>query len=91
MWVSATYICPVRGCRALNPLSRRFWPGLEKTGLLDQGGDPKKGVEALIRLIRSEAQRRGITEFIDIDQKEYLENPDTHLRRLWDHFREATG
>jgi hypothetical protein len=75
-------------------LSQPPWnlqPGPEKTGLLDQGGDPKEGVETLIREIRSDPQRSRVTEFIDIDQKAYLEDPETHLRRLWDHFREATG
>jgi hypothetical protein len=75
-------------------LSQPPWnlrPGLEKTGLLDQGGDPKEGAETLIREIRSSPQKTNPTEFIDIDQKEYLSDPETHLRRLWDHFREATG
>ncbi len=66
-------------------------PGLEKTGLLDQGGDPKEGVETLIEEIRSGIQKGRVADFIDIDQTEYKTNPETHLRRLWDHFREAIG
>jgi len=65
--------------------------GLEKTGLLDQGGDPKEGVETLIEEIRSGIQKGCVADFIDIDQAEYKTDPETHLRRLWDHFREATG
>ncbi|MCF8145659.1 MAG: hypothetical protein K9N21_17245 [Deltaproteobacteria bacterium] len=74
--------------------SRPPWnvqPGYEKTGLLDWGGEPKKGVEALIKEIRSNPHQSSAIDFIDIDQQEYLTDPATHLRRLWDHFREATG
>lgn len=66
-------------------------PGLAKTGLLNQGGDPKEGVEALIREIRSNPQKINPADFIDLDQKEYLADPHAHSRRLWDHFRESTG
>jgi len=66
-------------------------PGLEKAGLLDQGGDPKDGVEPLIGELRSSPQKKRAADFIDIDRKAYLAEPQTHLTRLWGHFREATG
>jgi len=75
-------------------LSRPPWnlrPGLGETGLLDRGGDPKEGVETLIREIRSGAQKGVKPDFIDIEEDEYLADPETHLRRLWGHFQEATG
>jgi hypothetical protein len=68
-----------------------LYPGLQKSGLLDQGGEPKEGVEAMIREIRSMPQTGRSIEFIDIDQEDYSADPETHFRRLWDHFREAAG
>jgi len=65
--------------------------GLEGTGMLNHGGDPKEGVEVLIQEIRSGEPGRFVTDFIDIDQKGYMADPETHLKRLWGHFREATG
>jgi hypothetical protein len=82
-------IDPEKHLRSRPPWNLR--PELEKTGLLDRGGDPKEGVETLIREIRSNPQKNRKTDFIDIDRNEYLADPETHLRRLWDHFREATG
>ncbi len=73
-------------------LSQPPWnqrPGLEKTGMLDQAGDPKEGMDTLIREIRSGTEKNSVTDFIDIDQEAYLAGPHTHLRRLWDHFRES--
>ena len=66
-------------------------PGLEKIGLLDPGGDPKDGVDTLMRAFRSSEQKNRVIDFIDIDQKEYMADPQTHLSRLWGHFREATA
>jgi hypothetical protein len=75
-------------------LSRPPWnqrPGLGKTGALDQGGEPKGYMEPLIRELRARPAKGANTDVIDMDQEEYLADPETHLRRLWGHFREATG
>jgi len=80
-------IDPDTGLRFQPPWSQR--PGLENTGMLDQAGDPKDGMESLIREIRATGQGTGITDFIDIDMETYLADPHTHLRRLWDHFQES--
>ncbi|MFN2281439.1 MAG: hypothetical protein ACK2TZ_06205, partial [Anaerolineales bacterium] len=66
-------------------------PGLEKIGLLDPGGDPKEGVDTLMGAFRSSPQKNRVIDFIDIDQKEYMDDPQTHLSRLWGHFRESTA
>jgi hypothetical protein len=75
-------------------LSRPPWdqtPGLGRRGLLDQGADPKGGVETLIRGMGARPEKGPITGFIDIDREAYLADPETHLYRLWEHFREATA
>lgn len=65
-------------------------PGLERIGLLDQGQEPKEQVETWIKEIRSGKPRDGINDFLDISKREYLDDPHTHLPRLWDHFRESS-
>lgn len=82
-------IDPEMGLRSRPPWG--LHPGLRKSGLLNRGGEPKEGVEAMIREIRSGPHTGRAAEFIDIDQEDYLADPETHFRRLWDHFREATG
>ena len=64
--------------------------GLERIGLLDQGLEPKDQVETWLKEIRSGKPRDGIKDFIDISPQEYLDDPHTHLPRLWDHFRESS-
>jgi len=64
-------------------------PGLERIGLLDRGLEPKEQVETWLKEIRSGKPRDGIKDFIDISKEEYLDDPHTHLPRLWDHFRES--
>lgn len=87
-WVNL--IDPENRLRSRPPWNLRPGPG--ETGLLDPGGDPKEGVEALIQEIHSmPVGSGGNMDFIDIDRTEYLADPKTHLRRLWDHFQEATG
>jgi len=65
--------------------------GVEKTGLLNQWGDPKDGVDVLVQEMGAGEQRACVTDFIDVDQTEYMADSEAHLRRLWDHFREATA
>ena len=80
MIVSATYICPVRGLA-----------GLEHVGLLDSRLEPKEHVEAWFRDLLSCQSGEEIDDFIDISLYEYLTNPDMHLPRLWEHFKESCG
>ena len=65
-------------------------PGLERIGLLDQGQEPKEQVETWIKEIRSGKPRDGINDFLDISPQEYLDDPHTHLPRLWGHFCESS-
>ena len=65
-------------------------PGLERVGLIDQGLEPKEHVETWLKEIRSGKPRDGINDFIDISKQEYLDDPHTHLPRLWGHFRESS-
>ncbi len=75
-------------------LSQPPW-GLEnslaESGLVDWRGDPKEWVEVWIARMRSGEGQACVTDFIDMDRDEYGADPPTHLRRLWDHFREAVG
>lgn len=63
-------------------------PGLEKIGLLDCGLELKKETRTWIQEIFQEKPGRGMPVFIDVSREAYLEAPETHLTRLWDHFRE---
>jgi len=64
-------------------------PGLNRTGLLDPGFEPKKHTEEWIKTARvAEIGGRG-SEFIDISREEYLDDPAMHLARLYDHFIES--
>ncbi len=65
-------------------------PGLERIGLLDRGMEPKEQVETWFENIESVEPRDDIYNFIDISRDEYLDNPPTHLPRLWEHFGEST-
>jgi len=65
-------------------------PGLEKAALLDPNGDPKEGIEPLIREMRSNSGKGRIVDFIDMEPKEYFADPEVHFFRLWEHFQEAT-
>jgi len=64
--------------------------GLERIGLLDRGLAPKEQVETWLKEIHSGKPRDGFNDFIDISPQEYLDDPHTHLPRLWDHFRESS-
>ena len=65
-------------------------PGLERVGLSDRHMEPKEHVEAWLKEIRSVEPRDGTADFIDISPEEYGDNPQTHLTRLWHHFRESS-
>jgi hypothetical protein len=62
-------------------------PGLERVGLIDHSLEPKEHVETWLENIGSIEPMDDIYDFIDISKQEYLDNPHTHLPRLWDHFR----
>lgn len=64
--------------------------GLERIGLLDHGMEPKEQVETWFENIESVEPRDDIYNFIDVSRDEYLDNPPTHLPRLWDHFQESS-
>jgi len=63
--------------------------GLEKVGLIDQGLEPKEYVGIWLKEIGSGKPKNRIYNFIDISKQEYLDDPHTHLLRLWDHFRKS--
>jgi hypothetical protein len=63
--------------------------GLEGLSLLDQGMEPKEGVETWLENIEALEPRDDAYDFIDITKEEYLEDPPSHLPRLWNHFRES--
>lgn len=64
-------------------------PGMERLGLLDHVLEPKDWVEPLLETMGSAEMRWRHDDFIDISQKEYIHNPQTHFYRLWNHFVEA--
>jgi hypothetical protein len=63
--------------------------GLERIGLIDHGLEPKEQVEAWFKETVSIEPKDEINDFIDISRDEYLDDPRTHLPRLWDHFQET--
>ncbi|MBN1104439.1 MAG: hypothetical protein JXL84_13560 [Deltaproteobacteria bacterium] len=63
--------------------------GSEKAGLLDQYLEPKEGAEAWIKTLRSTARTRAGFDFIDVDREEYISDPQLHLPRLWENYRES--
>ena len=64
-------------------------PGLDRVGLLNHGLEPKEHVEIWLKEIRSNTPQDGTSDFIDINTQEYLDEPQTHFLRLWDHFQES--
>lgn len=64
-----------------------------KVGFLEgliQGLEPKEHVETWLKEIHSGKLMDGINDFIDISKQEYLDDPHTHLPRLWDHLQESS-
>ena len=64
-------------------------PGLEQVGLLDHGLEPKDWMESLVKEIRTTETKQDANDFIDLSPEEYLVDPQIHLFRLWQHFRES--
>jgi hypothetical protein len=64
--------------------------GLERIGLLNQGMEPKEQVETWLENIESIEPSDDVYDFIDIGKQEYLDDPHTHLRRVWNHFWESS-
>jgi hypothetical protein len=64
--------------------------GLERVALLDHDLEPKEGVETWLKNIETLEPRNHLYDFIDIGKQEYLDDPPTHLSRLWNHFRESS-
>ena len=64
--------------------------GLERIGLLDRGLEPKERVETWLENIESIKPWDDVYDFIDIGKQAYLDDPHTHLRRLWNHFQESS-
>lgn len=83
-WMSLADPRPLLGAEP--PWAQR--PGLDQAGLLDWGLEPKGETRTWNELIFKQKAGRGALDFIDVSREEYLEDPQTHLRRLWDHFRE---
>ncbi|RJR45421.1 MAG: hypothetical protein C4576_12015 [Desulfobacteraceae bacterium] len=63
--------------------------GLNRTGLLDPGMEPKKHTEEWIKAAGAAEKSRMSSDFIDIGKEEYIEDPAMHIARLWDHFLES--
>jgi hypothetical protein len=63
-------------------------PDLRHVGLLDQHMEPKEHVEVWLSEMRKTTTHGQNDDFIDISLEEYLANPDGHIGRLWDHFRD---
>ena len=61
---------------------------MERTGLLDQGMEPKENVEDWLNKLCSISPDESMYDFIDISVEEYLDEPEIHFHRLWDHFLE---
>ena len=64
-------------------------PNLTTAGLLNRAGEPREGIETLLGQIRSTKTMDDPNDFIDLSRDDYLDDPPTHLHRLWDHFRES--
>ncbi|MFC1864118.1 hypothetical protein ACFL1Z_09240 [Thermodesulfobacteriota bacterium] len=64
-------------------------PGLGKIGLLDYGMEPKEHVEAWLDKTGDTQTGDEGFDFIDLSYEEYSLDPQTHLPRLWDHFRDS--
>lgn len=65
--------------------------GLEHVGLLDNRMEPKDYVETWFRELLFSQPGERIEDFIDISLNQYLTDPNMHLPRLWEHFKEACG
>ena len=87
------YVLDMDGIRKDRPNLCSYPPwilrtNLERTGLLDQRVEPKEDVEDWLNGVHSIEPDEAIHDFIDVSVEEYLDEPQTHFRRLWDHFLE---
>ena len=57
-------------------------------GILDRSADPKEFAETWIKRLKGASIGDALPGFIDLGVDEYMNDPEMHLRRLWDHFRE---
>ena len=64
-------------------------PDLINAGLLNRAGEPREEFVALLEQVRSTKKMDDPYEFIDLSRDDYLDDPPTHLNRLWNHFRES--
>lgn len=69
----------------------RTVPGLATIGLFDRNREPKGWTEAIAEAVGGVKESRVSTDFIDLDNEEYLRDPGFHGTRLWDRFRESVG
>jgi hypothetical protein len=84
-WLSLTD--PRAPLRTDPPWGQR--PGLERVGLLDWGMELKDSIRTWFEQIFKEERVRSTVDFIDVSREVYFEDPEIHLARLWDHFRES--
>jgi hypothetical protein len=77
---------PERGLQPYPPWNLEA--GLNHLGLLHPALEPKEWVAELIKEVKTSKALENPYGFIDIDQNEYLDDPQIHFTRLWDHFRE---
>jgi hypothetical protein len=71
---------------ALNP-PWSLRSGLASAGLLGCDLAAKEGEGPWLREVLSLEPSEAGNDFIDVSREEYLADPATHFRRLWDHFR----
>ncbi len=71
---------------ALNP-PWSLRSGLASASLLGRDLRSKAGEGASLREVLSIEPPEPDDDFIDVSREEYLADPTTHFRRLWDHFR----
>jgi hypothetical protein len=64
-------------------------PDLTKIGLLDNGLEPKEHIETWFKEINYAQSGEKSLNFIDLSRDEYAMDPQLHLPRLWEHFRDT--
>jgi hypothetical protein len=82
MWYN---LCdPEPGLRGDPPWA--VYRGLEQSGLLDLHLNPKAWVEDWLQEMKEAGTAKKAGDFIDLSEEEYLQDPEMHFSRLWDHF-----
>ena len=64
-------------------------PSLGKVGLLDRALEPKGYADTWLGEKGNSRPDKDAFDFIDIGHEEYCLDPQIHLPRLWDHFRDS--